>query len=407
MRAALLFALLTLTFAGIYQPYYQQAYQIAVAMTLDQKIGQCLQVDFGAFSHKNKTDQNAAIKLHLGSLLVGGDGMPNSDGDMIEIPDKEDQDRQVYATATVDKWQKLAQKFNYTITVTTSDNKKYDIRPLLGTDAVHGNQHVSGTILFPHNSGLACSHNPSNFYNAGKWTAQGVKLSGFNYAFSPTVAVSHNPQWGRYYETMGQESEDIYAYAKAYTEGLQGKSSSLTGILGSVKHFYADGATLFGADEGNAIVGSYKSFIKHNTQGYNGSIAANIGSVMVSYSSINWVPNAIGPAIQTILRQKLQFDGFVISDYDEMQRIINQGFPTNFNIMNASWDSVSTMLNAGVDMFMIPGYRGTGAISDVINGFKTALKNKTITEDRINDAVARIISVKLVLGAANLVTSEG
>ena len=83
MRVIILLAILTLTLAGIYQPYYQQAYQIAVAMSLDQKIGQCLQVDFGAFSHKNKTDQNAAIKLHLGSLLVGGDGMPNNDGDMI------------------------------------------------------------------------------------------------------------------------------------------------------------------------------------------------------------------------------------------------------------------------------------------------------------------------------------
>jgi beta-glucosidase-like glycosyl hydrolase len=63
-----------------------------------------------------------------------------------------------------------------------------------------------------------------------------------------------------------------------------------------VKHFYADGATLYGADEGNAIVGSYKSFVYHNTQGYNGSIASSIGSVMVSYSAINWIPNAIGPA---------------------------------------------------------------------------------------------------------------
>ena len=97
------------------------------------------------------------------------------------------------------KWQKLAERFNYSIKVTTSDNKQYDIRPFLGTDAVHGNQHVSGTILFPHNVGIACSHNPDNFRNAGKWTAKGVKESGFNYAFSPTVAVSHNPQWGRFY----------------------------------------------------------------------------------------------------------------------------------------------------------------------------------------------------------------
>ena len=74
--------------------------------------------------------------------------------------------------------------------------------------------------------------------------------------------------------------------------------------------------TALGADEGNALVGSFKSFIHHNTQGYNGSIEANVGSVMASYSSINWIPNAFGPQINTILRQKLKFDGFVISDYD-------------------------------------------------------------------------------------------
>jgi len=237
---------------------------------------------------------------------------------MIIIPDKEDQDRDVYSKSTLNKWQKLSSKFNYSISVTAGDGKTYDIRPLLGTDAVHGNQHVSGTILFPHNVGLACTHNADNFYNAGYWTAQGVKKTGFNYAFSPTVAVSHNPQWGRFYETIGQEEDYIYNYAKSYTEGLQGKTGSPTGILGSVKHFYADGATLHGADEGNAIVSSFKSFVKHNTQGYNGSISADIGSVMCTYSAINWIPLSISPAINTILRQKLQFDGFVISDYDEM-----------------------------------------------------------------------------------------
>ena len=168
--------------------------------------------------------------------------------------------REAYAGATNDKWLKMARKFNYSILVTTSEGKKYDIRPLLGTDAVHGNQHVSGTILFPHNSGMACSHNAENFFKAGRWTAEGVKKSGFNYAFAPTVAVSHNPQWGRFYETMGQNSSDIFNYAKSYTEGIQGKPGNYTGILGSVKHFYADGATMFGADEGNALAGSFKSF---------------------------------------------------------------------------------------------------------------------------------------------------
>ena len=62
------------------------------------------------------------------------------------------------------------------------------------------------------------------------------------------MAVSHNPHWGRFYETMGQEEEYIYEYAKQYTLGIQGKVGQPSGIIGSAKHFYGDGSTLFGAD---------------------------------------------------------------------------------------------------------------------------------------------------------------
>ena len=75
-----------------------------------------------------------------------------------------------------------------------------------------------------------------------------MKESGFNYALSPAVAVSHNPQWGRFYESLGQEEDYIYEYAKRFTEGLQGKVTNFSGVIGSAKGFYGDGATLFGAD---------------------------------------------------------------------------------------------------------------------------------------------------------------
>jgi hypothetical protein len=65
------------THQGAYQKYYDEGYRIAVAMSLDQKIGQTLQVDFSAFNTKKGTDEAEAAKLHLGSLLVGGDGMPD------------------------------------------------------------------------------------------------------------------------------------------------------------------------------------------------------------------------------------------------------------------------------------------------------------------------------------------
>jgi beta-glucosidase len=153
----------------------------------------------------------------------------------------------------VNNWQTLANKFNQIgPEVTTAEGKTFRIKLLLGTDAVHSNQHVIGTILFPHNSGLACTHNANNFYNLGYWTGVNVKNSGFNYAFAPTVAVSHNPQWGRFYESMGQDDSMIAEYAKQFVKGLQNIDTNGTwkGVLGSVKHFFGDGSTIHGADEG-------------------------------------------------------------------------------------------------------------------------------------------------------------
>lgn len=108
----------------------------------------------------------------------------------------------------------------------------------------------------------------------------------------------------------------IYQYAQSFIQGLQGNPQALTGILGSAKHFFGDGATMYGADEGNAQVGSFKSFVNNNIQGYYGSIAAEVGSVMCSYSAINWLPLSLSPFLGNLLRGKLNFDGFVISDYD-------------------------------------------------------------------------------------------
>ena len=132
--------------------------------------------------------------------------------------------------------------------------------------------------------------------------------------FAPTVAVSHNPQWGKFYKSMGQDHDFIYQYAAAFTQGLQGKEGSPTGILESNKHFLGDGATMFGADEGNAHMGNFRSFLNHNAQGFNGSISSGGGSVMCSYSAKNWLPMALSPFLLNTLRKELNFDGFIIGD---------------------------------------------------------------------------------------------
>ena len=196
----ILLAFIALHNCSIYQKLYAEAEKITIAMSFEQKVGQTIQAEFGCLTSKGTTDQSLALKYFLGSVLINGDNFPDANGNLVTIPDKDDDIHAAYLNATAAHWKALADKFNdIGPQITTAEGKTFKIKLLLGTDAVHGNQHVVGSIIHPHNSGLSCSHNPNNFYNVGYWTGVNVKKTGFNYAFAPTVAVSHNPQWGRFY----------------------------------------------------------------------------------------------------------------------------------------------------------------------------------------------------------------
>jgi beta-glucosidase len=220
---------------------------------------------------------------------------------------------------------------NQTITI-QHEGGELEIDLLLGTDAVHGNQHVIGEVLFPHNIGLAATHNIWHFAKAGYWTGKSVMDAGFNYLFAPTVAVSHNPQWGRYYETLGTDPEIIAKYAYEYVTKAQAvKDGVMTGALTSTKHFLGDGATFNGNDEGNTHVNNFTAFYRHNVQGYLGGLAADTGTIMCSYSAINGIPMSMNAHPLTgILKDKMKFDGFVISDYTQIQKSAEQGLPTSY-----------------------------------------------------------------------------
>ena len=99
--------------------------------------------------------------------------------------------------------------------------------------------------------------------------------------------------------------------------------NKISGVLGSVKHFFGDGATFYGANEGDTRVYNMTTFVSRNTQGYVGAINSNIGNVMASYSGTNDIRNSINSYyLQSLLREDLGFDGFVISNYDELSNYL-------------------------------------------------------------------------------------
>ena len=194
------------------------------------------------------------------------------------------------------------------------------------------------------------------------------------------MAVSHNPQWGRFYETMGTDPDLIYNYAAAFVEGAQSynpDTGKYDGILASAKHFLGDGATFWGIDQGNNTVYNMRSFLEHNFQGYAGGVSQCVGNVMCSYSAVNFLPMASNSfLLNGILKEGLldghPFNGFVISDYDELGKMAHGKWPTTPITMD-QYDAVVLMINAGVDMAMLTPYTDTLTIDYYKNALKTAV----------------------------------
>lgn len=173
-------------------------------MTIEQKIGQMIQADIESITNREKqiTDPNQALTWNLGGLMIFGDSAPTTDGNLATLPNAIEVDklRDAFLKKTRDNWKKLTDRLkDLTVNVTTKDRTTYRIKLFLGQDAVHGQQHVLGNVIFPHNIGLSMTHNEDHFLNMGYWTKLSMMKTGFNYAYAPSVAVSHNPQWGRFY----------------------------------------------------------------------------------------------------------------------------------------------------------------------------------------------------------------
>jgi beta-glucosidase len=305
---------------------------------------------------------------------------------------------------------------------------------LLGTDGIHGNQHVVGTILFPHNIGLGATHNPALVNLVAAWTGFDIATSGFNWSFMPTVAIGHDYRWGRFYECFSSNNDVILALAQNYVAGLQGITNAttgqVTGALACCKHFIADGNTQTGVDEGFAYTPDLNTLWQNDGAGYAGAVAltgpiAQTGSAMASYNSLNGIPMHFGGAFD-ILNQfrnsgvvignnTYQMAGFVVSDYDGIARAAwkyNMLHNTQLTLAQA----MAMSINAGVDLIMMsaaaytnpfnegtfipPNFQNLSPpyytnLGDVVAAITEAVNTGLISQARIDDAVTRILRTKL------------
>ncbi|MEI9960797.1 MAG: glycoside hydrolase family 3 N-terminal domain-containing protein [Limisphaerales bacterium] len=242
-----------------------RVHDLMAQMTLDEKIGQMVQVDMLALKGRTSDIQ----KYFLGSVLSGGSSDPSPDN------------RAQSWLNAVNEFQSWALK------------TRLKIPMIYGVDAVHGHNNIDGAVIFPHNIGLGATHNPKLVEQAARVTAEEIAGTGIRWAFAPCITVPQNERWGRTYEGYGDKTALVSELGVAATIGLQGEklSADSSSVLACAKHFIGDGGTTNGIDQGNTICDE-ATLRKLYLPPYRAAIKAGVGSVMVSYSSWNGRENA-------------------------------------------------------------------------------------------------------------------
>jgi beta-glucosidase len=349
--------------AGLVDPATErQVSELMRHMSLEEKVGQTIQADI---SHITPEDLR---HYPLGAVLAGGESAPGGGSDR-----------------SAAAWLGLAQALR---AVSIEPRPGHTPIPILfGVDAVHGNNGVLGATIFPHNIGLGAAHDPGLINRIGAATAQEMLAVGFDWAFAPMLAVPQDLRWGRIYESYSQDPALVRRYAGELVRGLQGEPDAPRGVqnghvAATAKHFVGDGGTRGGVDEGDTRIGE-RQLIRVHAQGYVAAIDAGVMSVMASFSSWQGVKlHGNASLLSGVLKGRLGFDGFVVSDWN--------GFG---QIDGCSQTSCAAAFNAGIDMFMAPD--GWKALFDAT---LAQVRAGTIASARLDDAVRRILRVKVTLG---------
>lgn len=370
-------------------PEDEEVKKILDKMTLDEKVGQMLQVErretpswLSEDGEDIELDPEDIQTYFLGSVLSGGGSTPgdNSASAWNEL---------------VTKLQKSALKTRLAIPI------------LYGVDAVHGHSNVYGATIMPHNIGLGATRDPDLVRRVSEAAAEEVVATSIPWTFAPCVAVSRDERWGRSYESVGEDPEIADLLAAEAVKGFQGATMNGQSVIATAKHYLGDGGTLFGTGSYDAAQGGERlQFMDRgdtprdmleeiHMAGFIKAVEAGVGTIMISFSSVDGVSmHANKEMVQEVLKDDLGFDGFTISDWDGIKEIDLEG-ADDLDEEELFTAQVIASVDAGIDMFMIPFKADWERFLSIV---KDAVEDDLLSMDRIDDAVRRILRIKIRSG---------
>jgi beta-glucosidase len=364
--------------ANIYSQIYTnikveaQVKELLSKMTLEEKVGQMTQVTIQAVSKKQGTKsqkhqlddsklEEAIKKYHVGSIL------------------------NVYDIAySVEYWHEILIKIQDIATKET----RLGIPVLYGIDAIHGATYTTGSTLFPQAINMAATWNKEIAEKSGEITSFETKATGISWNFYPVMDIGRQPLWSRLWETFG---EDVFLASQMgtyYIKGAQGIDIGAKDKLGTcLKHYVGYSFPINGLDRTPAWI-SERMMREYFLPPFEAGILAGAPTIMVNSAEVDGIPGHANYHLLTeILRNELNFKGLVVSDWEDIVRLY-----TRDKVAETPKEAVRIAVMAGVDMSMVP------YDFSFYNHLLELAKEGTVPMWRVDEAVSRILAVKMQLG---------
>tara|TARA_B100001287_G_scaffold55912_1_gene44373 strand:- start:2950 stop:5292 length:2343 start_codon:yes stop_codon:yes gene_type:complete len=347
-------------------------------MTLEEKIGQMTQINLTVIA-KGPNKWASSFPMEIDPVKARKAIVDYKVGSVLNTINNTAQTPKAWFN-TITEIQKFAM-----------DSSRLSIPIIYGVDAIHGATYTNGATMFPQQITTAASWNPQNAYNMASVCAYETRASSIPWNFSPVLDLGMNPRFPRQFESFGEDPLLVKKFGEQMIKGYQGEdnnTSNKTKLAACMKHFVGYHATITGKDRTPAYIPDHVLKEYHITP-FKTAIDAGVKTVMINSGLINGIPVHSSYKIMTeILRNQLGFEGVILTDWEDINKLCDRD-----KIAKNRKEATRLAINAGVDMSMVP-YEYEEFIRNLIE----LVNEGKVKMSRIDDAVRRIIKLKLELG---------
>ena len=261
---------------------------------------------------------------------------------------------------------------------------------IYGLDMIHGASYINEGSLYPQEINLGATFNREFARQMGHAMAYETRASQVPWVFSPVMDLGRDPRWPRIWESFGEDPYLQAEMAREETVALQGGAPShidLEHVAVSIKHFMGYGVPVTGKDRTPAIIAEndlrekfFAPFLE--------CFRAGALTAMVNSASINGIPtHANAVLLSGWVKEQLGWDGMLVTDWADIDNLFQRD-----HVAADKKEAVAMGINAGIDMIMDP--YSPECCTTIIDCVKEGL----ISRERLDDAVRRVLRLKVRLG---------